>query len=83
MWGLKGCDCVDPDHMQIYVEYIPKYSMSCLSGMMKGRSSRMPWMELPHFNLIETQTGANLLNFGAIVLFNNQLRHVIFKSSAH
>lgn len=45
MWGQKGCDCVDPDHMQILVEGLPKYLMSYLSGMMKGRSSRMPWME--------------------------------------
>ena len=45
MWGLKGCDSVNPDHVQILVEGLPKYFMSYLSGMMKGRSSRMPWME--------------------------------------
>jgi len=36
MWGLKGCDSVNPDHVQILVEYLPKYFVSYLSGVIKG-----------------------------------------------
>ena len=45
MWGLKGCDSVNPDYVQILVECLLKYSVSYISWMIKGRSSRMPWME--------------------------------------
>jgi len=34
--GLKGCDSVNPDHVQILVEYLPKYLVSYLSGVIKG-----------------------------------------------
>ena len=45
MWGLKDCDCVNPDYVQILVEYLLKYSVSYISRMIKGGSSRMPLME--------------------------------------
>ena len=48
MWGLKGCDSVNLDRVHILVECLPKYFVSYISGMIKGRNSRMPWVELPY-----------------------------------
>ena len=45
MWGQKGCDCANPDYVYILVEGLPKYLVSYLCGMIKGKSSRMPWMK--------------------------------------
>ena len=44
MWGLKGCDSVNPDHVQILVKSLSKYSVSYISQMIKGKSSRTPRM---------------------------------------
>ena len=48
MWGLRGYDSVNPYYLQILVECLLKYSVNYISRMIKGRSSRIPWMELPN-----------------------------------
>lgn len=39
MWGLKGCDCANPDFVQILVKCLPKYSVSYISMMIKSTVS--------------------------------------------
>ena len=39
---------VNPDHVHIFLKYPPKYSVSYISKMIKGRSSRVLRKEFPH-----------------------------------
>jgi len=39
---------VNPDHVQIFLKYPPKYSVSYISKMIKGISSRVLRKEFPH-----------------------------------
>ena len=39
---------VNPDHVHIFIKYPPKYSVSYISKMIKGRSSRVLRKEFPH-----------------------------------
>ncbi|NOR49160.1 MAG: hypothetical protein GQ533_14155 [Methanosarcinaceae archaeon] len=39
---------VNPDHMHLFIKYLPKYSVSYISKMIKGRSSRVLRKECPH-----------------------------------
>ena len=39
---------VNPDHIHLFFKYQPKYSVSYLSKMIKGRSSIVPRKEFPH-----------------------------------
>ena len=38
---------VNPDHMHLFIKYLPKYSVSYISKMIKGRSSRVLRKEYP------------------------------------
>jgi len=39
---------VNPDHVHLFIKYPPKYSVSYISKMIKGRSSRVLRKEFPH-----------------------------------
>jgi len=39
---------VNPDHVHLFIKYLPKYSVSYISKMLKGRSSRVLRKEFPH-----------------------------------
>ena len=39
---------VNPDHVHLFIKYSPKYSVSYISKMIKGRSSRVLRKEFPH-----------------------------------
>ncbi len=39
---------VNPDHVHLFIKYSPKYSISYISKMIKGRSSRVLRKEFPH-----------------------------------
>ena len=39
---------VNSDHVHLFIKYTPKYSVSYISKMIKGRSSRMLRKEFPH-----------------------------------
>jgi len=39
---------VNPDHVHIFLKYPPKYFVSYISKMIKGRSSRVLRKEFPH-----------------------------------
>jgi len=39
---------VNPDHVHIFIRYPPKYSVSYISKMIKGRSSSVLRKEFPH-----------------------------------
>ena len=39
---------VNPDHAHLFIKYPPKYSVSYISKMIKGRSSRMHRKDFPH-----------------------------------
>jgi len=38
---------VNPDHVHLFIKYPPKYSVSYISEMIKGRSSRVLRKEFP------------------------------------
>jgi len=39
---------VNPDHVHLFIKYSPKYSVSYIPKMIKGRSSRVLRKEFPH-----------------------------------
>ena len=39
---------VNPDHVHLFIKYSPKYSVSYILKMIKGRSSRVLRKEFPH-----------------------------------
>jgi putative transposase len=39
---------VNPDHVHLFIKYSPKYSVSYISKVIKGRSSRVLRKEFPH-----------------------------------
>jgi len=39
---------VNPDHVHLFIKYLSKYSVSYISKMIKGRSSRVLRKEFPH-----------------------------------
>jgi len=39
---------VNPDHVHLFIKYPSKYSVSYISKMIKGRSSRVLRKEFPH-----------------------------------
>jgi len=39
---------VNPDHVHLFIKYSPKYSVSYISKMVKGRSSRVLGKEFPY-----------------------------------
>jgi len=39
---------VNPDHVHLFTKYLPKYSVSYISKMIKGRSSRVLRKEFPN-----------------------------------
>lgn len=47
--GIKIIDmAVNPDHVHIFFQYPPKYSLSFIAKKIKGRSSRILRQEFPH-----------------------------------
>ena len=47
--GLRIIDtAVNPDHVHIFFQYPPKYSLSFIAKKIKGRSSRILRQEFPH-----------------------------------
>jgi putative transposase len=47
--GIRIIDMtVNPDHVHIFFQYPPKYSLSFIAKMIKGRSSRILRQEFPH-----------------------------------
>jgi len=41
-------EAVNPDHVHIFFQYPPKYSLSFIAKKIKGRSSRILRQEFPH-----------------------------------
>ena len=42
---------VNPDHVHLFIKYPPKYSISYISNMIKGRSSIVPRKEFPYLKV--------------------------------
>lgn len=41
---------INPDHVHLFIKYPPKYSLSYIAKIIKGRSSKSLRKEFPHLN---------------------------------
>ena len=68
---------VNPDHVHLFIKYSPKYSVSYISKMVKGRSSRVLGKEFPYLKeWCDDHLWAPSCYHGSVVLAGRWLRSI-------